>query len=400
MSYKTKTIVLKRNVIEATILALLPTRFRLLSYRDLCTTKSLIYTIDIKYYGICYYDQEKNMDKLNNKVDEKYIKKLKIDLINNIDKYIKYYRMNIVIDNTIMTRYDINITLTFDDSGELPNNFTKFIKKVHFSIPLYDLTWGYSMRRDYPDIYTILCNKPGYTWEQYYTSLKRVNWLEDYYNNPKNYLYVINSLLYYFAGMDEICLFDIVCKLHLNLKKIGQFRSFIHMRYNLKRFFMNTIPNIDKLCFDDNWRLSDFHICQLNSTHYLKLEYLIYSNEVKINHLIGSINMYNYELFKFILSMTTKPVLNMNINRIKHILDMLSVATKNIDRMHTINKMIEDINNKDFLFTNDNKLDYEGFDEEDEILSMFGRDIFDLMDDLPPVQFLNISYTDEIVFDP
>ena len=385
MSYKIKTVLLKRNVLEATLLSLLPTRFRLLSYKDLCTNKSVIYTIEIKYYGICYYDQENSTDIIKDNIDVKDLDNLKDYLKINLNKYIKCPNMNIIIDNKIDNRYDINIVLTFNDKGTLPENFVPFVRKIHFSISLYDLTWGYSMRREYPEIYKILCNNPGYTWEQYYTSITRINWLEDYFISPDQYLNVINSLLYYFAGMDEICLFDIVCKLHLNLKKIGQFKSFIHLRYNLKKIFMNDISNIDKLCFEDNWKLSDFHICELNSIHYLKLEYLIYNCNVKIDHLIASINNYNYDMFKYILSLMSKNVLNININRIKYILDILLNTTQNDEKKYILNEMSCDINNKDFLLKHGNRLNVVGYDEEDELLSIFGRDIIDIIDDLPPI---------------
>nr|QBK90174.1 MAG: hypothetical protein LCPAC102_00870 [Pithovirus LCPAC102] len=417
INYKLKTILLKRNIIEAIILSLLPTRLKIISYSELVKINSskFKYIFIVKKFDYIQYDIFSDTENEKNKNDDINFNAYKQNIITNIQKlinqYIKCYYLKINISKNFEYEhnyYNINIRFQLSKNYNIESstiNIQKYIKYIHYSISLMDFTWGYSLKQEYPIIYNILCYKPGYTWKQYYESIKRLSWLDEYLTDPSKYIGVINSLLYYLAGIDEICLFDIVCKLHVNIENDNKYnkkyKSILDLRYELKREFINNIPNIDKVLFSIEWRIPIKKIHLLNSIHYLRIEYMICDINFTGDHIIGSIDNNNLDMFKYLLERINKNELNKNINRIIHVLNILK-CKKNINDVYIIYDMLSIINKYDFGFKNGHKLgnlNYSEFDMNlNECYTMIDNlvcndEFINCDDNLPPIIYLDSKFS-------
>lgn len=358
MKYKLIT----QNVLDAVILSLLKTRLRLLSYKEKIHQNEILYTIKIYYFYPFYFGKTEliNLDDydihLNFKEQINTLIPLKIK--NKVLNRVKCSSLNIDITSreypNVDNCYYITLSLKFDQEINQIKDFNRYIYGIDYSVSISDLKYRYRIRNDYPIIHDILAGQSGYRWVDYYQALQRIPWLLDYFLAPKSYLNLVNDLLYFFAGLDEICLFDLVCKLHLDSTKISPYKSFIHMRYVLKLNFIERIPKLEKVLFDKNWKLYDEIICSLDSVHYLRLEFYLANTKLTVEHLINAVGNKNYDLFQYILDHMTRKELTHEINRIK---DFLVSVTNKFD-LPLYHKMLTEIEIKEDLLSRPETDDY------------------------------------------
>ena len=358
MKYKLIT----QKVLDAVILSLLKTRLRLLSYKEQIHQNEILYNIKIYYFYPFYFGQTEliNLDDYDIHLNfkEQINTSIPMKIKNAVLTRVKCLSLNIDITSKEYPNTDnyyyIIISLKFDRPIDQIKNFNSYIYGIDYSVSISDLKYGYRIRKQYPIIYDILLGKTGYRWSDYYHSLQRFPWLLNYFLSPNLYLNLVNDLLYFFAGLDEICLFDLICKLHLDPTKISPYKSFIHMRYVLKINFIERIPQLEKVLFDKNWKLYDEIICTLNSVHYLRLEFHFANTVFTANHLIKSIENKNYDLFQYIFDHMTQKEVSKEIKMVKEFLLKLS----NKFDLHIYKNMLIDIENKEDLLSRPEANDY------------------------------------------
>ena len=291
-------------LVDALILTVLSydkvSKYRIYRVNEKIDDRKKIKIIEIKLFHTNTYDYS------NLSSDKKKIPTMKF--ISTIKSYLTSEHDETIIRINQIGIYVV-VTFILEGGVKINNNY-------NYKPSLNDGLWAMKMRTFYPHIYNILYNKYGYTWRQYYNSVIRFPWLKKYFDNPNIYIDSVISLLHYFAGIDEICLFDIVYKGHVNTYNGAKYKSKLDMRYKMKNKFIkeciepqipvfsmqninkNLPQNINKeycMLFDDQFRYEREYIHKLNSVYYLKLE-LIFDQ----TNLLGDDYIYKNLLIKYI----------------------------------------------------------------------------------------------------
>jgi len=293
--------IIKFNVIDGFILSFLDLNIRLIYYEMSVNDYAHIITFTFHIKTIPFYKGKYRTGKeseIISRVKRHLYNRLKIS---NITIQFTPSLSHIGINN-MESKISVIIKFTKEQMLKLMNTseVKVFLKLYHPTGSIYDISYGIKLRYYYNTIYNVLYEKHGYTWYQYYSSILRFSWLDEYFREPNKFMNIIPSLLEYFAGIDEICLFDIVCKLHIRQLDI-KYKSFIDMRYRLKESFMKKIPNFKILKFKDEWRLNYEDIHLLNNLHYIHLEVCFGSYELSIDTLFGFIGNENLEICQYLL---------------------------------------------------------------------------------------------------
>ena len=212
-------------IVDAVILSILSIKqvrhYRIYNVCERKNNKDKIRNIQIKLFST------HTLDKLS------YDNPIKIPTM----KFISSIRNHLAIDHDYLTvrvvKNGIYLIVTCILNGDIKIN-----NDYNYNAYLSDNISGLKMKLYYPKIYSVLSKKYGYTWDQYYRSIIRFPWLEQYFIFPNKYIDAVPSLLHYFAGIDEICLFDIVYKAHVTLYDNVMCTSKLHMRYKMKNKFI------------------------------------------------------------------------------------------------------------------------------------------------------------------
>jgi len=195
-----------------------------------------------------------------------------------------------------------------------------FLNLFGSSATMKDIAIGSKLKYYYPMVYNVLSGKSGYTWEQYYSSILRFPWLELYFTKPNEYINYVPALLEYFAGLDEICLFDIVCKFHVKQLDKTKYKSYLDMRYKLKQVFVDKIVYWDLIRFNQEWRLDYDVLHRLNNMNYIKLEICFGLYSINVNLILGFIMNCNHEAVMYLIDMIHSDTLYYDINKVRNII--------------------------------------------------------------------------------
>ncbi len=329
--------VIEYNVVDALILSILDTDLRIVEH-----TKKTVnigdkklhkydkaklrveFKFDLKLYGLYKGVRRRPSESdIIKKISNLIHSKLKIDILT-----IKFYHDLKVLDLHKNTNYNVCISIILDVSVKSNKNnkthiipINEFINPFSSTSTLKDIAIGAKLKIKYPKVYDVLRGNPGYMWVHYYTSIMRLPWFNLYYLIPNTYVDYVPSLLEYFAGMDEICLFDIVCKFHVKRLDKTKYKSYVDMRHKLKKIFIGKITDINKLKFDQNWRLHPYELYRFNNIKYLKLEYVFGNDEITVSTFIGFIHYNNIEDIIYIINKIRPDILYKNLRNIRnHIL--------------------------------------------------------------------------------
>nr|QBK89961.1 MAG: hypothetical protein LCPAC101_02440 [Pithovirus LCPAC101] len=394
-------------LVDALILSLLSvkelSKYRIYKVNEKINDRKKTNNIEIKLFHTNTYEYS------NYNTDKKKIPVMKF--ISSIKSYLTSEH-----DETIIrvNQIGIYIVVTFILEGGIKIN-----NNYNYRASINDGIWGLKMRTYYPHIYKILYNKYGYSWKQYYNSIIRFPWLAPYFYNPNIYIDSIISLLHYFAGIDEICLFDIVYKGHVNIST--KYKSKLDMRYKMKNKFIikciepqipvfgmqsinTTLPNPKNkqyhILFDNQFRYEKEYMHKLNYVSYLKLElrfdqmklmhkdyiysdllikYIEHDNDLLVDYLLATI-VTDKILIKY-LGIIYDSVSKSNLKERENILTQINnvydtykmMAMDKYNTIHNLNDLgdLEDVG----IFYNQK---YSGYETEEV--------------DLPPVVFLDDNF--------
>lgn len=351
---------IKFNVIDSFILSFLDTNIRLIFYDTKLDNYDNIISFEffikhIPFYGGIY--RRAKDSEIINKVRKQLYRRLNISNTN-----IRFEPSLSKLNYSSKTQSKISIEMKFSKEQMVQLNDKSeakvFLKLYNKNGPLYDISYGMKMKYYYQTIYNVLYGKPGYTWYQYYSSILRFKWLEKYFLNPNDYMNVIPSLLEYFSGIDEICLFDIVCKLHI--KKLDQkYKSFLDMRYRLKEQFMNKILNINILKFQHEWRIYHNDIHQLNNIHYINLEVCFGDYQINVDTLIGFIHNTNLNGCFYLMKKINMHDIYNDISNIKNGLSVSKFDRKQKNMFYKELEKVEGEFMSDFFRSKNNNLPFD-----------------------------------------
>lgn len=307
--------IVKRIVVDSIIYSILDSPFRTISLKE-----TVVYN-SYKYYMEAYNLKNRDLVNKENYASSDFLKERSEIIRQEITRFLqcKISSIHVFREDSEIYLLKIIVTLTFSPEQIGTNQL------IHHRLFNYvvDLSWGIKMKAEYPIIAGYLQTQSGFSWKRYYLSIKRVKWLDSYFQTPKKYLHLIDSLLHYFAGIDEIYLFDIVVKIHLDRNKIGEYSSITAMRYRLKKEFIETIPYFRYVMFDDDWYLGE-SICSLNSLHYLRL------------FTAFELRPFNEEDMKDAIRLK-------NIDLINYIIEYIEFDGINIDKIEDYLRSIEDV---------------------------------------------------------
>ena len=331
------------NVVDALILSILDTDMRMINYEKKIvsidtqassknkkihkydkTKLRVIFKFNLKMYGL-YSEKRRRPDKSSiiKNISNIIHNKLKVDILT-----IRFNKNLMLLDLKGNTNYDICINIILDISTKLNKNNRRHIIPLNGLISpfsstseLNDIAIGSKVKLLYPKVYNVLSGTPGYMWNHYYTSIMRMSWFNLYFLMPNTYVECVPALLEYFAGMDEICLFDIVCKFHVNKLDKTKYKSYMDMRYKLKKIFIDKIINFDLLKFSKTWRLHPYEVYRFNNVKYAQLEYNFGGDQINVTTFIGFIYNNNIDAAIYIIDKIDPDILYKNLRNIRnHIL--------------------------------------------------------------------------------
>ena len=248
--------------------------------------------------------------------------------------------------------YSISISVELDVSIKpnkkylIPKN--ELVSPFSSTSILNDMAIGSMVKSKFPKVYNVLCGKPGYMWNQYYTSIMRFSWLHPYFLIPNKYVDCVPALLEYFSGIDEICLFDIVCKFHVRKLDKTKYNSYMDMRFKLKKIFISKIIDLNQLKFDSSWRLHPYESYKLNNINYLELDHT-FGERINPSTLLGFIGNGNIKAIIYIMEKINKDVLYKNMRNLKNHVLISHLADEDKNKILNILNKLE--NGLGFLYT-------------------------------------------------